>query len=401
MRIAQVSPLFEAVPPRFYGGTERIVYNLTEALIEEGHEVTLFASGDSLTSAPLRSTLPQALRLSGNRDATTPHTVLFERIRRDLKDFDLIHFHTEHLHLGASRAMDVAHVSTMHGRLDLPEYQALFRHFYDVPLVSISEHQRRPLPFANWAGCVHHGLLGHELKFHAHEGEIFQPGLFEFSHGGPSTLSIASDPIRESRVARRPQEKYLAFLGRLSREKRVDRAIEIARRTGWKIKIAAKIEPENAGEYLAEIQDLLKEPHVEFVGEINEFQKDEFLGNASALLFPIDWPEPFGLVMIEALAVGTPVIAFANGSVPEVIRDGETGFVVRSVDEACEAVRNLAKLSRHICRREFEKRFTARRMALDYLRVYEELIERKRFDDQVTSKFGLFTPQLVDAIGRN
>lgn len=337
MRIAQVSPLFESVPPQLYGGTERIVFHLTEALMQMGHEVTLFASGDSKTSAKLVSACSSALRLKGVHEPLAPHLLLFEKLKERVQEFDVIHFHTECMHLGLTRFLRRPHVSTMHGRLDLPEFQSLFWEFNDVPLVSISYQQRQPLPFANWVGMVHHGL-------------------------DPSVLPYS--PVAEN---------YLAFLGRVSPEKGLHHAIEIARRTGLRLKIAAKIEKTDDA-YVRETLPKLREPFVEFVGEISDAEKPEFLGKARALLFPIQWPEPFGLVMIEALASGTPVIAFENGSVPEVLRHEKTGFVVKSVEEACEAVARLNQIERATCRREFEERFVAKRMAQDYLRIYGELL---------------------------
>lgn len=340
MRIAQVSPLFESVPPKAYGGTERIVHVLTEALVERGHEVTLFASGDSTTSAVLRPIGARALRFGGCREPIAPHALMFERLKWEAAAFDLIHFHTESMHFNIARVLATPTLTTLHGRQDLTEYQEFYREFHELPMVSISRSQRRPVPHANWVGVVHHGI---------------PPENFTF-HGGPGS--------------------YLAFLGRISYEKRVDRAIEIARRTGWRLKIAAKIDERDEA-YVKEVQPRLSAPHVDFVGEIGEREKSDFLGGAAALLFPIDWPEPFGLVMIEALAVGTPIIAFRNGSVPEIVRDGVNGFVVDSIEEACEAVANIHLISRARCRRDFEERFTADRMAVDYLMIYERLCEKQ------------------------
>lgn len=338
MRIAQVSPLFESVPPRLYGGTERIVFNLTEELIQNGHEVTLYASGDSLSRAKLRAPCRESLRQAGCREDFAPHAAMFEMLRQEADHYDLIHFHTEVMHFNITRVLGgVPTITTMHGRLDCSGYERLFAEYRDLPLVSISRHQKSAAPFMNWVGTVYHGLNPDLLKFRPRRGE------------------------------------YLAFLGRISREKRVDRAIEIARRTGWKLKVAAKLDWQLDGAYVEEVMPLLNEPHVEFVGEISDQEKLEFLGNAAGLLFPIDWPEPFGLVMIESLAVGTPVIAFGCGSVPEVIRDGLTGFVVNSIEDACEAVRNVDRIERHACRAEFESRFSAERMTRDYLRIYDHV----------------------------
>lgn len=340
MRIAQVSPLYESVPPQLYGGTERIVFHLTEALTRLGHNVTLFASGDSKTSAELVSACPEALRLKGVHEPLAPHLLLFERLKERVHEFDIIHFHTECMHLSLTRFLRKPHVSTMHGRLDLPEFQSLFWEFSDVPLVSISHHQRQPLTFANWVGMVHHGLDAEKLPYQATGGD------------------------------------YLAFLGRVSPEKGLHHAIEIARRTGMRLKVAAKVEKTDDA-YGREVLPKLNESFVEFVGEISDVEKPEFLGGARALLFPIQWPEPFGLVMIESMAMGTPVIAFENGSVPEVLRHEKTGFVVRSVEEACEAVSKLDRIERATCRREFEERFISTRMARDYVRIYEKLIAEK------------------------
>lgn len=344
MRIALVSPLFESVPPQLYGGTERVVAYLTEALLNLGHEVTLFASGDSVTGAKLRPACRRALRLDpGCADPIPHHMLELEMVAAEAEagEFDIVHFHTDLLHFPLARRLETPSLTTLHGRLDLPDIKSIYYEFTDLPLISISDHQRLPLSFCNWKGTVYHGLPTGLLDFHP------QPG------------------------------SYLAFLGRISRDKRVDRAIEIARIAGKKIKVAAKVDKADKP-YYDEVKPLLDLPHVEFVGEITERQKDEFLGNAEALLFPIDWPEPFGLVMIEAMATGTPVIAYGNGSVPEIIRNGENGFIVSSVSEAVAALQNLGSLSRESCRASFEKRFTARRMARDYIALYEQLIAQKR-----------------------
>ena len=336
MRIAQVAPLYESVPPKLYGGTERIVHNLTEALVGLGHEVTLFASGDSLTSAELVPIGESALRLAGTRECLAPHLLMFETLRRLSHRFDLVHFHTEYMHMPMAKMLGVPSVFTLHGRQDLPEYQSFYKEFADTPLVSISLSQRRPLPFANWVGNVYHGLEASHLSLVEEKGD------------------------------------YLAFVGRISPEKGIEHAIEIAKRAGIKLKIAAKIEPID-WDYYQSMRSLLEGPGVEFVGEINEQQKGEFMGRAKALLFPITWPEPFGLVMIESAACGTPVVAFRNGSVPEVIRDGETGFIVDDVEGAVRALGRLDSISPLACRRAFDERHSAERMAGDYVKIYESL----------------------------
>jgi glycosyltransferase involved in cell wall biosynthesis len=341
MRIAQVAPLFESVPPRLYGGTERVVSFLTDALVDLGHEVTLFASADSRTDALLVPCCPRALRLEGrNEQHVSLHLLELEEVFRRRRDFDVVHFHTDPLHYPHVRRQPLPHVTTLHGRLDLPELAPLMREFRELPLVSVSDSQRIPLPWVNWQGTVHHGLP-HDLLRGRH-----RPG------------------------------DYLAFLGRISPEKRVDRAIEIAARLHMPLRIAAKVDAADTAYFHQQIEPLLDNPWVEFIGEIDEHQKQDFLGHAIALLFPIDWPEPFGLVMIEAMACGTPVIAWRHGSVPEVIEAGLTGFIVDSLDQAVQAVGDVAGMSRARCRQRFEDRFTAERMALDYLTVYEGLSQR-------------------------
>jgi glycosyltransferase involved in cell wall biosynthesis len=342
MNIAQVAPLYESVPPQCYGGTERVVSFLTEELVRQGNEVTLFASGDSRTQAHLIAVCPRALRLDASCvDKLARHLILLERVFDQASCFDVIHFHCDYLHFPWSRRHRCCHVTTLHGRLDIPDLEPVYREFAGEPLISISDAQRRPLAWANWQGTVYHGLP--EDLYHLHE----KPG------------------------------HYLAFLGRISPEKRVDRAIRIARRVGMPLKIAAKVDAADRDYYKNQIEPLLRKSGslVEFIGEIGEGTKDEFLGNAYALLFPIDWPEPFGLVMIEALACGTPVIAYRNGSVPEVMDDGVTGFVVESMEQAVRAVERVVSLSRAECRRVFERRFSVRRMARDYLAVYRRLLE--------------------------
>jgi glycosyltransferase involved in cell wall biosynthesis len=339
MKIAQIAPLIESVPPQLYGGTERVVAYLSDELVRMGHDVTLFASGDSLTTARLVAAWPRALRLDGDcRDVLAPHILMLEQVVKRADQFDVVHFHTSQFHLPTARRLTAAHVTTLHGRLDMPELRPLFREFHDAPVVSISDAQRVPLPEAGWIATVHHGL---------------PPDLLAFSPG--------------------PGE-YLAFMGRISPEKRVDRAIAIARACGLPLKIAAKVDPVDRGYFDREIRHLLDDPLIEYIGEINEQQKRDFLGRAIALVFPIDWPEPFGLVMIEAAACGTPVVAFRGGSVPEIIEDGVTGFVVDSLDEAIEATPRAACLNRRACRAAFERRFTSARMAADYVAVYEQLL---------------------------
>lgn len=341
MRIAQVAPLNERVPPRLYGGTERIVSYLTEELVRLGHDVTLFASGDSETSARLVAACPRALWRDAEVRETLPHHVrLMELVFREVSRFDVIHFHSDYVHFPLVRRQRCASVTTLHGLVHPHDRGALLEEYRDVPLVSISDNQRRPIPQANWRGTVHHGLPRDAFTFRGERGT------------------------------------YLAYLGRMSPEKRVDRAIEIARRSGMPLKIAAKIYPEERAYFDETLAPLIAASGslVEFVGEIGDRERDELLGGATALLFPIEWPEPFGLVMIEALACGTPVIAWRRGSVPEVLEDGVTGWIVDSVDEAVSAVERIGRLSRTTCRRVFEERFDASRMAKEYLDVYRGLV---------------------------
>jgi glycosyltransferase involved in cell wall biosynthesis len=340
MKIAQVAPLFESVPPVGYGGTERVVSWLTEELVRQGHDVTLFASGDSRTTAKLIPGSASSLRsTAGCKDALAHHTVMLEKVRKHRGDFDVIHFHTDYLQFPLCREWQVASLTTLHGRLDLPDLVPVYREFADVPVVSISKRQRDPLPDANWVGNVYHGLPSNLLRFHSSPG------------------------------------KYLAFIGRISPEKRPDRAIAIATGAGMKIRIAAKVDAADRVYFDNVIKPLLSQPNVEFLGEIGDHQKADFLGNAVACLAPIDWPEPFGLNMIEAMACGTPTIAFRLGSVPELIDDGVSGVIVESVEEAIEAVETVKSMSRAACRNMFEERFTARRMANDYLKLFEQLAE--------------------------
>ncbi|HYV35588.1 MAG TPA: glycosyltransferase family 4 protein [Gemmataceae bacterium] len=343
MRIAQVAPLYESVPPHNYGGTERVVSYLTEELVRLGHEVTLFASGDSATSARLVAGSKRSLRTDKSSvDKMAPHLVMLEEVLRRVREFDLVHFHVDYLHFPFSRRLACPHLTTLHGRLDIPELLPVYQEYGDMPVVSISHSQRQPQPHAKWVGTVYHGLPEALHTFRA-----------------------------------QPRGDYLAFIGRISPEKRVDRAIAIAKQVGMKLKIAAKIDRADRAYYKREIEPLFDDSQVEFLGEQGGAAKDDFLGNARALLFPIDWPEPFGLVMIEAMACGTPVIAWPNGSVPEVIDDGVTGIVVDNVDAAAKAVRRVGLLSRRTCREVFLKRFTDRRMAADYLRIYHKLAGRR------------------------
>ncbi|MGZ8217937.1 glycosyltransferase family 4 protein [Methylomagnum sp.] len=343
MKIAQVAPLHESVPPKLYGGTERIVHYLTEALVDAGHDVTLFASGDSKTRARLEPIVETALRLDDRVvDALAPHLLMFDRVAEMAAKFDVIHFHTDYLHFPVFRRCAVPHLTTFHGRLDLRDLRPIFENFRELPMASISDYQRSPVRRANWLGTVYHGLPEDLYTFRPESGE------------------------------------YLAFLGRISPEKRPDRAIEIALRAGLPLKMAAKVDKADRDYYSEKIRPLMDHPLIEFVGEVNEREKNDLLGNARALLFPIDWPEPFGLVMIEALACGTPVVAFNNGSVPEVLRHGETGFIVNTVDEAVAAVANIDAISRAHCRWEFENRFSSRLMAKSYGELYGRLLRGER-----------------------
>jgi glycosyltransferase involved in cell wall biosynthesis len=362
MRIAQVAPLYESVPPKLYGGTERVVSYLTEELIRQGHEVTLFASGDSLTEARLVPVCKQSLRLApGCVDPLAHHVLLVERVLDEKDNFDLIHFHIDYLHYPRTCDQDVATLSTLHGRLDIPDLPPLYQRFRDVPVVSISNSQREPLPWLNWQKTVYHGLPIDSLKF---QGE---PG------------------------------KYLAFLGRISPEKGVDHAIAIARAAGVELKIAAKIDRADQVYFDAVIKPLLNGSGVEFIGEINHSEKSKFLGGAIALLTPVQWPEPFGLVMIEAMACGTPVIGYPRGSVPELVEQGVSGFVVNGVQEAAAAVKAIPMLDRRKCREYFERRFSASRMCEDYIGVYGRLLDENKesilsASDQVLSETELASP---------
>jgi glycosyltransferase involved in cell wall biosynthesis len=344
MRIAQVAPLYESVPPRLYGGTERVVSYLTEELVALGHEVTLFATGDSRTGARLVSVYPEALRLAAHPvDDVALSVLMLEEVARQADQFDLIHSHLEYLHLPILARASVPVLTTPHGRLDQPHWPMLARSFPDAPLASISDSQRAPIPDARWVGTVHHGL--------------------------------PEDAYRASSWA---SGGNLLFLGRLSPEKRVDRAIEIAGRAGLPLRIAAKVGEPDRPYFEEVVRPLLRAPHVEFLGEVDEEQKEVLLREAVALLFPIDWPEPFGLVLIEAMACGTPVIAFRHGSVPELVEDGATGAIVQTLDDAVGAVERVAQLDRRAIRARWEERFTARRMACEYLALYEQLLAGRR-----------------------
>jgi glycosyltransferase involved in cell wall biosynthesis len=338
MRIAQIAPLAERCPPALYGGTERVVSYLTEELVDQGHDVTLFASGDSITAAELDPCSARALRLSPDIiDALPYHMIMLEKVARRAHEFDALHFHIDLMHAPVVRDYAQRTVTTLHGRLDLPDLRPFYAAFPNLPLISISHAQRLPMPPVNWAGNVYHGLPRELLPFQAS------------SQGGG----------------------YLAFLGRISPEKRPDRAIEIAARAGLPLKIAAKIDRVDQAYWEERIAPLVRaHANVEYIGEIAEHEKASFLGAARALLFPIDWEEPFGLVMIEAMACGTPVIAFGRGSGPEVIDDGVTGFMVNTVDEAVRAIEKLDSLDRGAVRMRFEARFTVERMARDYVKIY-------------------------------
>jgi glycosyltransferase involved in cell wall biosynthesis len=339
MKIAQIAPLYESVPPKLYGGTERVVSYLADGLVRQGHDVTLYASADSETLAELRPMCDKALRLQGSDvvDPLAHHIRMLEIVAQEATEFDIVHFHIDYLHFPLTRRQNLPSVTTLHGRLDIPEVQALFREFPEMNLVSISDSQREPMLWANWVGTVHHGL----------PEDLYPPN---YNKG-----------------------KYLAFIGRISPEKRVDRAIEVAKQVGLPLKIAAKIDPADEDYFESEIQGLMDHPLVEYIGEIGEHEKAQFLGNAMALMFLIDWQEPFGLVLTEAMACGTPVVAYGMGSVPEVIDDGTTGYIVDSVDAAANAVKRLDALDRRTIRKVFEQRFSVRRMCQDYVRIYQRI----------------------------
>ena len=344
MRIAQIAPLFEAVPPKLYGGTERVVSALTEELVALGHDVTLFASGDSVTTATLDAIRPQALRLDPEiKDWVSCVNRQVELVRRRAHEFDVMHFHIDYFPNSVMTRQATPFLTTIHGRLDLPEFADIYRLFPQVPLVSISDNQRAPLPDLGWIRTVLHGMPEKTLQ-----------------------------PVAGA------EQSYLAFLGRISPEKGIESAIRIAGMVNMKLKVAAKVDQADKKYFEESIRPLLAHAHVEFIGEISDAQKPAFLSGAHALLFPINWPEPFGLVMIESMACGCPVIAFKRGSVPEVMEDGLTGFVVQNEEEAVAAVHRLPELDRGKVRQRFEQRWTARRMAEDYVEVYEELIAARQ-----------------------
>ena len=340
MRIAQIAPLAESVPPKLYGGTERIVSWLAEELIALGHEVTLFASGDSVTSGNLVAVIPRAIRLSRPRPDPLPaYAALLDAVAVAAREFDILHCHTEWIHLPLLERLGVPHLTTIHNRLDTPDLPPLVRRFPEAPLVSISNHHRSPLPAGNWLGTVYHGMPADILR------PSYEPG------------------------------RYLVFLGRLTKEKGPETAIRIAKAAGMELRMAAKIPRSETRYYKERLQPLLDGAQIKLVGELNDSAKGDLLRGAAALLFPIDWPEPFGLVMIESMACGTPVIAYRRGSVPEVIDEGETGFVVDNEDEAIAAVKRIGELDRRRVRAAFVRRFTARRMANDYLRHYRSMLQ--------------------------
>jgi len=344
VKIAQIAPLMESVPPRLYGGTERVVSYLTEELVRQGHDVTLFASGDSITAAELVSCAPQALRLDSRvRDHIPYHMIMLDRVRQRMKEFDILHFHIDQFQYPLFRTHAERTVTTLHGRQDMPDLKPLYSYFGDMPLVSISNHQRTPVPNANFVNTIYHGM----------PLDLLQPNFD-------------------------PRGGYIAFLGRISSEKRPDCAIEIARKLGIPLRIAAKVDKVDAEYFREVIEPLLDGPGVEYIGEINDREKSAFLGEALALLCPIDWPEPFGLVMIEAMACGTPVIAFENGSVPEVLEDGVTGFIVQNENQAVAAAGRIGMLDRDRIRAEFDRRFTAQHMAQNYLKLYSRLAKARR-----------------------
>lgn len=342
MRIAQVPPLYESVPPKLYGGTERIVSYLTEELVRQGHELTIFGTADSVTAANLFPVRDEAIRLCKDcKDPLAWHIYQLELVAERAHEFDIVHFHTDYLHYPLSRNNRYAHITTLHGRLDLPDLRPIYQKFTRVPLVSISDSQRQPFPNVNWIKTIYHGL----------PVDLYEEGPGD---GG-----------------------YLLFLGRISPEKGPEAAIDIAKRVGIKLKIAAKVDRIDTAYFETRIRPLLDHPLIEFVGEVNEEEKKKLLGGAGALLFPIDWPEPFGIVMIEALANGTPVIAFDRGSVAEVIDDGLSGYIVSSVDEAVKAIEKLHLIDRKACRRVFETRFTAGKMASNYIEAYRTVLHRR------------------------
>jgi glycosyltransferase involved in cell wall biosynthesis len=348
MKIAQISPLMESVPPRLYGGSERIVSYLTDELVRQGHDVTLFASGDSVSSAKLVRCVPMALRLDANvRDPIPYYMLMLDRVREMADEFDILHFHIDQFHFPLFRPIANRTVTTLHGRQDLHDLKPLYVGFSDMPLVSISNSQRKPIANANFAATVYHGL-----------------------------------PLQILKPTYQPSGNYVAFLGRISPEKRPDRAIRIAQALGVPIKIAAKIDKVDEAYFRESIAPLFNQPGVEYIGEIDERSKSEFLGQASALLFPIDWPEPFGLSMIEAMACGTPVLAFRCGSVPEIVDPGVTGMIVETMDEAIRVLPQVLALDRRAVRQKFEQRFSAARMAKDYAQVYRSLVKQQALPER-------------------
>jgi glycosyltransferase involved in cell wall biosynthesis len=351
MRIAQIATLYESVPPAAYGGIERVVSWLTEGLVARGHDVTLFASGDSRTDARLIAATATSLReIEHTADPQAFHFAMLEQVVRRSNEFDIIHFHTDYSSFPFARRLACPHVTTLHWRLDVPGLAPLYREFADVPVVSISDAQRAPLPWLNWHGTVYHGLPASCLRYQPTAGD------------------------------------YLAFLGRIAPAKRPDLAIEIARRAGMPIKLAAKIDNGDRWYYDGSIAALMRAPGVDYLGELGDEAKAAFLGHARALLFPLDWPEPFGLVMIEALACGTPVVAFGRGAVPEIIEDGVTGFVVDNVQEAVQALGRVGEIDRAACRAAFEARFTVERMVDDYEAVYASVVAQSAHGDRASPR---------------
>src|SRR5258705_9824585 len=361
MKIGQVAPLMESVPPRLYGGTERIVSYLTEELVRMGHEVTLFASGDSITSAQLVGCVPTAIRLDANIHDSIPYYMLMlDRVRDAAEDFDILHFHIDQFHFPLFKSMANRTVTTLHGRQDLPDLKPLYLGFPEMPLISISDAQREPLLKANFVATLPHGI----------PPDLYRPNFD-------------------------PRGGYVAFLGRISPEKRPDRAIRIAQTLGIRLKIAAKVDKADEAYFREKIAPLLSDPGVEFIGEINERSKAEFLGEAQALLFPIDWPEPFGLVMIEAMACGTPVLAFRHGSVSEIVDQGVTGAIVDTMEEAVRMLPRVIALDRRAVRRRFEQRFSSPRMATDYVAIFRLLLERPSISERETT-----VPRSRPALGK-
>jgi glycosyltransferase involved in cell wall biosynthesis len=343
MRIALVAPLYESVPPKYYGGTERVVSNLAEDLVNLGHDVTLFASGDSVTRARLIPVIEKSLRMDQNCiDQTAPHVLMVEKVFEDTSRFDVIHFHIDHFQLPLIRRHAIPALTTFHGRLDIPDLIPLYKEFREIPFSSISNSQREPLPWLNWQGTIYHGLRKEAFRLHQKSGD------------------------------------YLAFLGRISPEKGIDSAVEIAKKTGMKLRVAAKVSALDKNYYEEYVKPLFDHALIEYVGEIDETQKNQFLGEAFATLFPIAWPEPFGLVMIESMACGTPIIAFRRGSVPEVMIEGLSGHVVNNVEEAVQAIRKLDSFDRRNCRLVFEERYLSSRMTREYVKIYERLINHAK-----------------------